>query len=181
MSWGLVAKSRLSMTSSLRHFQLKCVFILALPRRNFRRLSHFKLLSEQILVRTHSWQTAVFGKATVGLTLSVWRARRVWLQSEHKINTTVDGFVCLPPHLESSSFQQADLVVLREVAESRDPLGEVDHLAHGGGEAHGELLPDLLAWLVGVHVRRGVHRTDLNKTWRQNVSQGAWTEASLDF
>lgn len=71
-------------------------------------------------------------------------------------------FACLPTHLESSSFQEADLVVLGEVTEAWDPLGELDHLAHRGGEAQGELLPDLLAWFVGVNVGRGVHRTDLD-------------------
>lgn len=72
-------------------------------------------------------------------------------------------FARSPSYLESSSFQQADLVVLGEVAEARDPLGEVDHFPHGGGEAHGELLPDLLARFTGVHVRRCVHGTDLRR------------------
>lgn len=72
-------------------------------------------------------------------------------------------FACRASHLEGSSFQQADLVVLGEVTEARDPLGEVDHLLHGWGEAHGKLLPDLLTGLARIHVGRCVHWTDLEK------------------
>ena len=64
-------------------------------------------------------------------------------------------------YLEGSRLQQADLVALGKVTEVWDLLGEVDHLPHGRGEAQGELLPDLLARLVGVHVGGGVHGTDL--------------------
>lgn len=82
-----------------------------------------------------------------------------------------------PSHLEGSGFQQADLVVLGEVAEARDPLGEVDHLPHGGGEAHGELLPDLLARFTGVHVRRRVHGADL----RRHEDKGGRSERMNSF
>lgn len=69
----------------------------------------------------------------------------------------------LPSYLKSSSFQQADLVVFGEVTEAWDSLSELDHLPHGWSEAHGEFLPDLLTWLVGVHVWRSIHWTNLEK------------------
>lgn len=61
-------------------------------------------------------------------------------------------------YLKRSVFEQADLVVLREVSETRDPLGKPHHLAHGRDETQGELLPDLLAALAGVHIET---RSDL--------------------
>ena len=65
-------------------------------------------------------------------------------------------------HLEGARFQQADLVLLGELAEARDPLGEVHHIAHSWGKAQGEVLPDLLAGPPGVHVWRVVHGRHLN-------------------
>lgn len=66
--------------------------------------------------------------------------------------SSVCVFDCSSSHLKSSSLQQADLVILREVTEAWDLFGKVHHLLHSWGEAHGELLPDLLAWFAGVHV-----------------------------
>lgn len=60
--------------------------------------------------------------------------------------------------------------MLGEVAETRDALGEVDHVPHGGREALGELLPDLLARLAGVHVGGRVHGTDLEQ--KNTVNRG---------
>ena len=64
-------------------------------------------------------------------------------------------------YLKSPSFEQADLVMLGEVSEAWDLLGKLHHLPDGRGEAHGELLPDLLAGLVGFYVGRVICRTHL--------------------
>lgn len=64
-------------------------------------------------------------------------------------------------HLKGARLQQADLVVLRQVPEAGDLLGELHHFPYGGREAVGELLPHLVASLVQTHVRRYVHWTNL--------------------
>lgn len=61
-------------------------------------------------------------------------------------------------YFKRSVFENADLVVLGEVSEARDLLGKPHHLAHGRDETQGELLPDLLAALAGVHIET---RSDL--------------------
>ena len=64
-------------------------------------------------------------------------------------------------YLKCPSFEQADLVMVGEVSEARDLLGKLHHLPHCRGEAHGELLPKLLAGLAGVYVGRVICRTHL--------------------
>lgn len=64
-------------------------------------------------------------------------------------------------YLKGSGLQQADLVVLGKVSEPWNLLGKLHHLPHSGGEALGELLPHLVSRLLGVHVGRHVHGTNL--------------------
>ena len=69
-------------------------------------------------------------------------------------------------YLEGAGLQQADLVVLTQISETRDLLSELHHLPDGGGETVREILPNLVSRLVRVHVRRSVHRTHLRREER---------------
>lgn len=71
-------------------------------------------------------------------------------------------------YLKGAGLQQADLVRLGQVSEAWDLLGKLHHLPDGRGEAVGKLLPDLVARLLRVHVRRRVHGTNL-RAGQRNV------------
>lgn len=75
-------------------------------------------------------------------------------------------------YLEGPGLQEADLVMLGQVSEAWDLLGKLHHLPDSRGEAVGELLPNLVAGPVEVHMRRRVHGTNL----RERRQQVLWLE-----
>lgn len=64
-------------------------------------------------------------------------------------------------HLKSTSFEETNLVVLRQFPESGDAFGKLYHLPYSRSEAHGELFPDSVARFMWVHIGRSVHGTHL--------------------
>lgn len=66
-------------------------------------------------------------------------------------------------YLEGSRLEKVNLVVLREVLEARDPLGKFHDFSYSRDKTPGELLPDFMTGLAGVHEGGNAHGTYLRE------------------
>lgn len=73
-------------------------------------------------------------------------------------------------YLKGASLEQGDLVVLGERLEAGNVLGELNDLADGGGEAEGEILPDLLHGAPAAAGHVAVHGAGLRVTRGQRAA-----------
>lgn len=64
-------------------------------------------------------------------------------------------------HLKGPSLQKIDLVMLGEISETWDALGELHHFFHCRSKTQGKLFPDFMARLVWVHMGSLTHWADL--------------------
>ena len=169
------------------HFQLKCVYILVLLQAKFQKVLSFLTVIRANISQNTQLTVCCVQKSTVDLILSVWRVRCVWLQSEHKINTRAEcllfflwSFAPSPQKFQLSAGwldrAPGGRGILGSSWRSRPP-----HARRGWSSWRTPPRSPGLACGGPRTVRCSSDRPEKKKTWRQNVSQGAWTEASLDF
>lgn len=84
-------------------------------------------------------------------------------------------------YLKGSRLEEVNLVMLGEVLEARDPLGKFHDFSYSRDETLGELLPDFMTGLAGVHEGRNAHgtylredRVKLDQIHFQNLCYNGW-------
>lgn len=84
-------------------------------------------------------------------------------------------------YLKGSRLEEVNLVVLGEVLEARDPLGKFHDFSYSRDETLGELLPDFMTGLAGVHERGNAHGTYLREDRQSQIRPDTLSEFVLKW